>query len=465
MMALTWSARRKFIYACIALIFLVGAALLGYYKFIYSAPTCFDGSRNGGEDGVDCGGACQQLCTKDNLPPLIDWTRAFEVRTGTYSLFSVVENPNLGSSIYNASYEFEVFGADSKSLTVVRGSTNIPAGSQIGVFAGPVTLTEKPSRVEFRFGDDMVYVKGMPPYVLTVSNIALVSDNPPRVDVTISNNSVRAAGRAEIAVIVNGDDNNAVAVSRSFIEGMAPESSQKVSFTWPKKFETLERACEANTRTIFVIDRSGSMDDDGATPPQPLTAVLNAAKAYVDEIGSNARIGVVSFATEASRQGEMGLSSDKEVVRKAVDSVRIGTNGIQNTNIAAGLQLAADMILFSAHDNAPFVADAPDRTVVILLTDGEASHPKNPVNEDDEEYPRQAAIAAAIALKSIEGVSVYAIGLGSKLDGGLLSSIASDAGKYFQAADVGKVAGIYDSIASAICKKTPVIDVLIRSEE
>lgn len=464
-MALTWSARRKFIYACIALLFMAGAALLGYYRFIYSAPTCFDGSRNGGEDGVDCGGACQQLCTKDNLPPLIDWTRAFEVRSGVYSLFSVVENPNLGSSIYGASYEFEVYSADGKSLTTVRGSTNIPAGSQIGVFQGPVTLTEKPARVELRFGDDMVYVKGAPPYVLTVSNISLVSDNPPRIDVTISNNSVRPAGRAEISVIVNGEDSNAIAVSRSFIEGVAAESSQKVSFTWPKKFETLERACEANTRTIFVIDRSGSMDDDGANPPQPLTTVLSAAKAYVDEIGSNARIGVASFATEASRQGEFTLSSDKELVKQAIDAVRIGTNGIQNTNIAAGLQLAATMIMSSTNDNTPLIQDAPDRTVVILLTDGEASHPKNPASADDAEYPRQAAIAAATSLKSLDGVSVYAIGLGSKLDGGLLSEIASSEQTYFRATDASQISGIYDSIASAICKKTPVIDVLIRTEE
>lgn len=463
-MALSWSGRRKLIYFLISLFFVAGLGMLGYYKFIYSAPTCFDGSKNGGEDGVDCGGACRQLCTKDNLPPLVDWSRAFEIRPGSYSLFSVVENPNLNSSIYHAAYTFEVFDQDGASLTTVTGVTSIPAGSEVGVFEGPVALTAKPARVEFRFGD-MTYVKGVPPHALTVSNIDFVSDESPRIDVTIANNTVRPAGRAEIAAIVNGEDGNAIAVSRSFIDGVAAESSRKVTFTWPRKFVSLERACVADTRTLFVIDRSGSMDDDGANPPQPLTAVLDAAKAYINQIGTNAQIGIISFATEASKQGDFILTSDKAVAQKAVDSVKIGTNGIQNTNIAAGLELAARTLMTSNAEGATRFGDEPERTIVILLTDGEASHPKNPTNPDDQEYPRQAALAAATALKSIGNVSVYTVGLGSKLDSNLLSEIASEPSMYYQAADANRVASIYGSIASAVCKKTPVIDVLIRSEE
>ena len=194
----------------------------------------------------------------------------------------------------------------------------------------------------------------------------------------------------------------------------------------------------------FVMDRSGSMASAGKEPPQPLTQAKEAAADFVTRLSRTDQIGYVSFATEASSPIDQELTRDIERVRGRIVSTRIGTNGIQYTNIGDALARARNEF-FSLRKN-------PDaRPVVVLLTDGEPTYPKSP---DDPDFPSNYARQVADVLKQ-EGVSIFTIGLGDDVNEPLLREIASVPEQYYQAATGAELLRIYQSIARAVCVKAP----------
>ena len=76
---MSWAMRRRFIYG--GSVLLVLTLVLGalFWDFLYSAPTCTDGKKNGDEKGIDCGGSCQILCTTDALTPVVIFAKVFNI--------------------------------------------------------------------------------------------------------------------------------------------------------------------------------------------------------------------------------------------------------------------------------------------------------------------------------------------------------------------------------------------------
>jgi Mg-chelatase subunit ChlD len=110
----------------------------------------------------------------------------------------------------------------------------------------------------------------------------------------------------------------------------------------------------------LVLDRSGSMEFLGTDPEQPMTDAKTAAKVFMDNLVSNAQVGVVSFASD--HRVDIGLtllnSSDgKALVRNAIDGI-YATGG---TAIGDGLADANNMLIGGRVDA---------RKITILLTDG-----------------------------------------------------------------------------------------------
>ena len=67
------------------------------YRVLYEAPTCSDGVQNGDEEGVDCGGACDRVCSFQAVDPIVLWERFFEVGPGVYNTVALIENPNVNT--------------------------------------------------------------------------------------------------------------------------------------------------------------------------------------------------------------------------------------------------------------------------------------------------------------------------------------------------------------------------------
>ncbi len=108
---LSWSGRRRLLYFIIALAALLIIVAFPLYSFLNRPGNCFDGTQNNGEDGIDCGGACDHLCDFQAADLVTHWSRIIKVRSGVYDAVSLIENPNFNAGVSEIKYVFKLYNA------------------------------------------------------------------------------------------------------------------------------------------------------------------------------------------------------------------------------------------------------------------------------------------------------------------------------------------------------------------
>jgi Ca-activated chloride channel family protein len=176
----------------------------------------------------------------------------------------------------------------------------------------------------------------------------------------------------------------------------------------------------------LVIDTSSSMAG------QKLEAARGAAELFVglvDLAPGRDQVTVVRYDTEA--EVVCPLTNARAVIEAAIRNLR-SRNG---THIDKGLRAALGELQSPRHldRNIP---------VVILLTDGIQT------GTPGEEVRAATEVRAA-------GVRLYAIGLGTDVDGAALREMSGDASRYHFAPDSADLARIYAEIASDIVCPAP----------
>jgi Mg-chelatase subunit ChlD len=176
---------------------------------------------------------------------------------------------------------------------------------------------------------------------------------------------------------------------------------------WGQTWEAKDNPCRVRTDgggdDVVFLDLALSIDSSGSmswNDPEGLRR--DAAKIFVDALLPEDRAAVIDF--DSSARVLQSLTTNKDAVKGAIDRI----DDLGGTNISAGVS-TANSVLINNND--------PDRgRVMILLTDGDGSW--NPY------YLQQAKQGY---------ITIYTIGLGSAVNTGLLSTIASETGgQYYQ---------------------------------
>lgn len=241
---MTWSGKRQTIIASIV----IGAvALFGFiliYPSLNKAPSCVDLKQNGGEAGVDCGGPCANYCSAQIEPLVIKWKRAFNIVGSTYTLVAYIENHNSSAIIRHIPYEFRVYDQDNKFLAVRDGTTYITPNGPFVIFEPGVNLGNRvPARVTFKFLDENpTWVKAdateLGKVITTTKDFQLTdTTSTPRVTATLVNQTTYTIRDADIYVILYDSDDNAIAVSKTYLSTIDRNSESPLLFTWPKPFD------------------------------------------------------------------------------------------------------------------------------------------------------------------------------------------------------------------------------------
>ncbi|MBI3616339.1 MAG: VWA domain-containing protein [Candidatus Omnitrophica bacterium] len=209
------------------------------------------------------------------------------------------------------------------------------------------------------------------------------------------------------------------------------------------QISTLSTATLGNRDVMIVLDRSGSMNDDGRNPEQPLTNTKTAAKRFLDLLQNfpitGDQAGLVFFSTRGTLDNQ--LTKNFQQVKRAIDIPN--ANGW--TNIAEAL-LSARTELLSGRVN-PRAA-----LVIVLLSDGVTNTRINGRGGQDDGAPpgnpseQQALDQAKLAGQS--GMTLYTISLGSHTNQSLMNSMAvSTGGRHFFSPTTDQLDNIFEEIS------------------
>lgn len=183
---------------------------------------------------------------------------------------------------------------------------------------------------------------------------------------------------------------------------------------------------EAQTVCVGAIDIMLVLDGSGSIAPSDFDLMRAFSKQLVDSFtvdAQNVRIGIVQFDNGAVL--ELGLSDDATAIKGRLDSID-QLRGL--TDIAAGLNAGQNELNANGRRGIP--------RAIILLTDGFSE--------------RAPAVAAADRAKRA-GTTIFSIGVGSGVDFGLLTAIASDPNYVFSSNDFSDLQQLIGSLVSTTC--------------
>lgn len=446
-----WAAWRRLYYGTGLASVLTVIGVIVYFTNFYTAPTCLDGRQNGDEAGIDCGGGCVQVCATEVIPPEIVWTQHFPITDGQYNVVGYVENDNQTVGTPELHYTIELL-SNGTVVAEVSDTTILPPNSVYPIFAGPIYTDGKQPVTDTRLTlepPELWLPASAGSGQFRTRDIALQNaDVDPELSVRFENTSLDPATDVEVVATIFNDQGEPLTASQTYIEEIRGRSTEDLVFTWPNPIAKTVRSCIIPTDVALGIDLSGSMNNDSADPPQPLTDTLTAASSFVTNLRSNDQVTVVSFATRAAVTTP--LTNFHTSVADAVRNLGIdATEETGFTNTVEALEKAQTELNSERHN--------PDaRRVLVVLTDG------LPTAADDADPAAQAAATAA-ALQA-DGIEIYAIGLGEALDRAFIEQLASDSSNAFFAPESSDLDAIYREITTALCESGPTkIDVIAKS--
>jgi len=437
-----WALKRRIQYGTGFGTFVLSLLLLVYFTQFYSPASCFDGRQNGDERGVDCGGVCVRICAADVLPPTVEWAQSFRVTDGLYNAVAYIENQNQQAASPRVTYTLSLYD-EAGLITRRTGETILPPDSVYPIFEARIQTGDRtPVRTFLELSDISYWVpsnRGSDQF--TVNDRTLIGvDLRPRLEADIYNNELTPAEDVEVVATIFDASGNALTASRTFVEEFAARTTETVTFTWPEPIAKTIRSCEVPTDVAVAIDLSGSMNNDGGTPPQPITSVLSAAQAFTNRLQAADQASLITFATDA--RVDAGLTSNIGSVANNIAALSIDPEEERgSTNTGEGIRAAGEMLNSPLHNNEA-------RKVLVLLTDGLATAPG--------EEPEAFALSAAREVKDT-GVIVYTVGLGTEVNMEFLRQVASSPQQAFAAPTTGDLDRIYRAITAALCEDGPAV--------
>lgn len=445
-----WAFRRKLSIVLVLLAFFTLVAVWIYFAFVYEAPSCFDNEKNNGEAGIDCGGDCVRICAFQVIPPKVKWVKAFKIIDGQYNVVAYIENQNLHASTPEMDYTITL--SDASGVIAERsGTTILPPDNTYPIFEGRVkTFNRVPTDVSIQLSEPELWLpveEVREQFTLVDRGEIVGADSAPRLQSAIRNNGLVMAEDVEVVTTIFNSLGEALTASRTFVD-LPSEEVTDVIFTWPEPIAKTVRSCEVPTDVILAIDLSGSMNNEGGVPPEPLASVKRAAESFVSRLGVTDRVGVITFATG----GEMVVPLSPQPATIAANIAQLDIDPEEetgSTNSGAAMDLATQEFATERHN--------PDaRRVLVLLTDGLTNEP--------EPEPEAYALERAAVLKE-SGVELFTIGLGADVNEEFLRNMATSPDTYFRTISTSQIDSIYRSITEAICEEGAArVDVLPKSD-
>jgi hypothetical protein len=235
---MTWAERRKLTYIGALLLVVGGVSFLAIRNALSTPPTCFDGKRNGGESGVDCGGSCTFYCRNELSEPRVRWVRTFPVTQGVVHAVAYIEHSYPTAAARKVNYIFKLYDQKNTLITERTGSTFLgPMGTSAIVETIIPVGNEVPATARFSFTTPTPWEK----IPSVFSQVVIKTDRTlleqyaggTRLSVTLENTSEYSYTDIDLVAILYDKNGNAITASKILVPSLDAKSNKVVYFTWP----------------------------------------------------------------------------------------------------------------------------------------------------------------------------------------------------------------------------------------
>ena len=246
-----WARQRQTIVITYIVLIIAVIVAIVYFLVIYKPPSCFDGERNGLEEGVDCGGGCQLVCPFAAARPNIAWARAFRVAEGVYNIAAEVENPNfqVGTTI---NYSLKSYDDENVLINEIYESVTLYPKEKRIIFEPAVqTQNRSISRVFLEFDQDNNWynLTDIPKRIITQGYNFDNLDTNPSLQVELRNTSIRPVGDLIVIAVLYDEEENVEQVSRTLVDVIGADSVGQAFFSWRRPFNN-----PIGTAEVFVVE-------------------------------------------------------------------------------------------------------------------------------------------------------------------------------------------------------------------
>ena len=231
----SWSQRRRVIYAAIFGVAIVAVVTMIYLIFFYQKPSCFDNVRNGGEAGVDCGGACSNLCQNAFVSPNVAWSRFEKVAPGMYNVATYIINPNVDGEAMDVPYRMVLYDRLGQLITKVEGEVTLPPHRNTLAFKGAVPVGQSiPERVLFEFMGKPVWLTkkdGLSTLEISDKNYT-ETESESSLSIRLKNSGQEGLRSLTVGVVLYDREGNVRGFSKTSVDEIPALSSVVTPFTW-----------------------------------------------------------------------------------------------------------------------------------------------------------------------------------------------------------------------------------------
>jgi hypothetical protein len=235
----SWGARRRNRIISVFLLVVAAIILVSLSTVIDRTPSCFDGVRNGDEQGRDCGGGCKLFCEGQSIDPLVHWSRSFPVAPGIYNAVAYLENLNTEAGSRKLEYIFRAYDKDNVLIADREGEINLNPKEIIPIVENAINVGKREiSRTTFTILNDLVWERQeRKDREIVISDERLFDvEGLPRISAEVTNISINKIEDIDVIVIIYDKDGNAISTSSTVIESISKDQKRDIVYTWPRPF-------------------------------------------------------------------------------------------------------------------------------------------------------------------------------------------------------------------------------------
>lgn len=227
---------KQLLYGTFYIVVLVGIAWWIYSWFFAPPPTCTDGRQNQGEQGIDCGGPCANICIPSTVRPIVisQPPVIFRSTPQGISILAEIQNPNPAYAAESVPYTFKIYGEGDILLREVSDVSYMYGGEikYLGVFNLPYPSVQS---VELAIGSPTwVPADSLKKPQVTIQNMqATTTAQGVEADGRFVNNDTVGLSNVTVFAVFYDSLGRPAGISKNEFLDVAPGDVQEFSVIYP----------------------------------------------------------------------------------------------------------------------------------------------------------------------------------------------------------------------------------------